>query len=108
MPDCGKMRHSEDALPSGPGPLQVKPLAPVCEEPHQSAARDFTHVGNFTGYMGVVFRLLDEGKRGQKTLDIPAGNGLFAARLRERGHTVVCADINREKPDYVLADMNER
>jgi SAM-dependent methyltransferase len=103
-----EMSHSEDALPSGPGPLQVKPLVPPCEEPSQTGARDFTHVGNFTGYMGVAFRLLDQGKHGQKTLDIPAGNGLFAERLRERGHTVVCADINREKPDYVLADMNER
>jgi len=42
-----------------------------------------------------------------KALDLPAGNGLLADRLRKCGHTVVCADINREKPDYVLADMNE-
>jgi SAM-dependent methyltransferase len=56
--------------------------------------------------MEVVFRVLETGKG--KVLDIPAGNGLLAARLRELGHTVVCADINREKPDYVLADMNER
>jgi SAM-dependent methyltransferase len=73
----------------------------------RKAARDFSHVGNFTDYMEVVFRLLETGKGNQKALDIPAGNGLLAARLRERGHTVICADINREKPDYVLADMNE-
>jgi SAM-dependent methyltransferase len=70
--------------------------------------RDFTHVVNFTGYMGIVFRALDSGERGLKILDLPAGNGLLAARLRERGHTAVCADINHEKPDYVFADMNQR
>lgn len=70
--------------------------------------KDFSHVGNFTDYMEVVLRMFEGREDGQKTLDIPAGNGLLAARLRERGHHVVCADINREKPDYVLADMNER
>ena len=70
--------------------------------------RDYTHVGNFTGYMEVVFRLIENGPRRQKILDIPAGNGLLVARLRERGHNAVCADINREMPDFVFADMNER
>jgi len=77
-------------------------------QPQCGAAQpDFTHVGNFTGYMGIVFHVLDSGQRGQKILDIPAGNGLLAARLRERGHNVICADINHEKPDFVFADMNE-
>ena len=84
---------------------------PPAKSPGAEAARvspkDYTHVGNFTGYMAIVFGLLEAGPRAQKTLDIPAGNGLLAAKLRERGHTVVCADINREKPDYILADMNE-
>ena len=68
---------------------------------------DYTHVHNFTGYMEVVFRLIESGPRRQKILDIPAGNGLLAARLGERGHQTVCADINHEQPDYVFADMNE-
>ena len=102
------MKSPDDALPSDAGALQVKPLGADRSEPRRPVPRDFTHVGNFTGYMQVVLRLLETEKPGQKTLDIPAGNGLLAARLRERGHTVVCADINREKPDYVLADMNER
>ena len=69
--------------------------------------KDFSHVSNFTNYMEIVFHILQEKKCVQKILDLPAGNGLFAARLRECGHTVTCADINREKPDYVVADMNE-
>jgi SAM-dependent methyltransferase len=77
------------------------------QPPGGAAQRDFTHVGNFTGYMGIVFRVLDSGKRGQKILDIPAGNGLLAARLRERSHNTICADINHEKLDFVFADMNE-
>ncbi|MFM2082248.1 MAG: hypothetical protein RL380_939 [Verrucomicrobiota bacterium] len=71
-------------------------------------AKEFSHVPNFTAYMGEVVRLLDAGPRGQKILDIPAGNGLVADQLRERGHHVTCADINREKPDYVFADLNAR
>ena len=69
---------------------------------------EFSHVPNFTGYMEVVFRIIQTEKRPQKVLDIPAGNGLLAARLRECGHEAVCADINREKPDYIYADLNER
>jgi len=70
--------------------------------------KEFSHVPNFTGYMGIIFGIIQNGKKSQKVLDIPAGNGLLAARLRECGHEAVCADINREKPDYVFADLNER
>lgn len=72
------------------------------------ATIEFSHVPNFTEYMGQVVRLLDSGARGLKILDIPAGNGLVAGQLRERGHQVICADINREKPDYIFADLNAR
>jgi SAM-dependent methyltransferase len=68
----------------------------------------FSHVPNFTGYMGIIFGIIQDGTKSQKVLDIPAGNGLLASRLRECGHQAVCADINREKPDYVFADLNER
>ena len=69
---------------------------------------EFSHVPNFTGYMGIVFQIIQGQGKTQNILDIPAGNGLLAARLRECGHRAVCADINREKPDYVYADLNER
>jgi len=69
---------------------------------------EFSHVPNFTGYMDIVFRIIQSGSKGQKILDIPAGTGLLAARLRECKHEAVCADINREKPDYIFADLNER
>jgi len=98
------MRPSENALPGDH--VSDRAGSPAPSESVRGAARDFTHVSNFTGYMRVVFQLL-EAQKG-KILDLPAGNGLLAARLREQGHTVVCADINREKPDYVVADMNER
>ena len=57
--------------------------------------------------MGVIARIIGEGMKAQRILDIPAGNGLFAGRLRQSGHQVVCADINRERPDYIFADLNE-
>lgn len=69
---------------------------------------DFSHVPNFTDYMEIVFRIIQENKTVQKILDIPAGNGLLAERVRRCGHEAVCADINRQKPDYVYADLNER
>jgi SAM-dependent methyltransferase len=67
--------------------------------------RDFSHVSNFTGYMGIVAALVQNGKPAQKILDLPAGNGLLAAHLRERGHAVVCGDINEAGPDYVYVNM---
>src|SRR5579859_2356547 len=70
--------------------------------------KDFSHGGKFTGYMGIVVRLVEDGKRGQKILDIPAGNGRLTACLRERGHEAVSADINRAGADYVYANMSER
>lgn len=69
---------------------------------------DFSHVPNFTGYMGRVFAHVQAGPARQRVLDLPAGNGLLAAELRKAGHDVACADINRERTDYVYADLNER
>ncbi len=69
---------------------------------------DFSHVPNFTGYMGRVFGHVQGGPPKQRILDLPAGNGLLASELRKAGHDAVCADINRERPDYVHADLNER
>jgi SAM-dependent methyltransferase len=70
------------------------------------SAREYTHVANFTGYMAVVYACISAQRDPQKILDLPAGNGLLAAKLRQDGHEVVCADINRERPDYVYADMS--
>lgn len=69
---------------------------------------DYSHVGNFTGYMGRVFALVVAGPPAQRVLDLPAGNGLLSERLRAAGHDAVCADINRARPDYVYADLNAR
>lgn len=102
------MMDPQDNTPGGAGAARAQvPAGTPGSAPVGTSARDFSHVGNFTGYMQVVLRLLESGKRGGKVLDLPAGNGLLAARLREGGRTVVCADINREKPDYIVADMNE-
>jgi len=67
----------------------------------------FTHKSYFTGGMEVVFQILAAESKPQKILDMPAGGGLLGEKLRELGHVVVNADINREKPDFVFADMNE-
>ncbi len=69
--------------------------------------RKFSHVGNFTGYMGIVSLLVQAGKPGQRILDIPAGNGLLSRQLREAGHETVCADINRAAADYIYADLSQ-
>lgn len=73
----------------------------------QRRSEAFSHVGNFTGYMAVVASCLGELPPGQRILDLPAGNGLLADALRQAGHEVVCADINRERPDYRYVDMGE-
>jgi len=69
--------------------------------------KDYSHVGNFTGYMEIVSRLVQSSAARQRILDIPAGNGQLSERLRAAGHAVVCADINHEKPDYVFADLSQ-
>jgi len=70
--------------------------------------REFSHVANFTGYMQVVARYFAQQPKGLTILDLPAGNGLLADALRAMGHTVVCGDINRERPDYRYVDMSAR
>lgn len=72
-----------------------------------STRKTYSHVSNFTGYMKIVLESFMNTAGKLKILDIPAGNGLLAEKLREAGHDVVCADINREKEDYVFADMME-
>jgi len=67
--------------------------------------RQFSHVANFTGYMEVVATHFANQAEGLRILDLPAGNGLLADALRSMGHTVVCGDINRERPDYQYVDM---
>jgi SAM-dependent methyltransferase len=71
---------------------------------------DFSHVRSFTGYMEIVVeRSLAIGAASSgplDVLDIPAGSGLVADRLRAAGHRVTCADFNDERPDFVRADMS--
>ncbi len=69
------------------------------------SAKQFSHVGNFTGYMRVVADYFSAQPKGLKILDVPAGNGLLADALRAMGHTVVCGDINRERAEYRYVDM---
>ena len=66
---------------------------------------DFSHVANFTGYMQVVVNHFSTRHARMRVLDLPAGNGLLADALRGMGHDVVCADINRARPDYQYVDM---
>ena len=71
-------------------------------------SRDFTHDKSFTDYMKVVEELVSKlGKKLDSLLDMPAGNGLFADKMRSKGFAVTCADINRERPEYVYVDMEK-
>jgi SAM-dependent methyltransferase len=64
-----------------------------------------SYVTNFTDYMAIVAEHFGARKAPLKILDVPAGAGSLAQALRDAGHEVVCADINRERPDYVYADL---
>jgi SAM-dependent methyltransferase len=70
--------------------------------------KEFSHKSYFTVSMKVVFQITEAEKRAQKILDIPAGGGLLGTQLSKLGHIVVNADINRERPDFIFADMNEK
>ena len=75
------------------------------------AKRRFTHVGNFTGYMQCVLRHVCEelgDPKGQRLLDVPAGNGLLVDAIRELGYEVVGGDINAEREDYIGVNMEQR
>ena len=69
--------------------------------------KKFSHVPNFTDYMKIVFNIVNSNLNPQRILDIPAGNGLLAMKLKESAHEVVCADINDERKEYVYVDMSE-
>lgn len=72
----------------------------------KAISKQFSHVSNFTPYMAIVEKLVNTISNKQlKILDLPAGNGLLAARLRGHGHEVICADINAEHPEYVFANL---
>lgn len=68
-------------------------------------AKVFSHVANFTGYMQRVYDVVSLYGERQRILDIPAGNGLLSDKLRQDGHVVVPADINKEHPEFVYANM---
>lgn len=70
--------------------------------------REFTHDSTFTDYMRVVEGILTRlGKSSDSLLDVPAGNGLFADKMRSKGFKVTCGDINKERGDYVHVNMEE-
>lgn len=71
----------------------------------QADARPFSHAAEVTDYMRIVARRVLAGPAERRILDIPAGSGKLAEMLRAGGQDVVCADINREHPHYVYADM---
>ena len=66
----------------------------------------------FSDTMGVVFKEMIARLRIQKPdadiLDVPAGAGRLSDALRGEGFTVVSADINALRDDYIFADMNKK
>ena len=70
--------------------------------------QQFIYVKNFTGYMARVEKLVaDKQRAGLEILDMPAGNGLLAEQLRQRGHKVTCADMNSQRPEYIFVNMEK-
>jgi len=67
--------------------------------------KTFSHVDIFTDYMQRVYDIVTKYGEKQRILDIPAGNGLLSDKLRQDGHIVISADINRERPDFVYANL---
>ncbi len=71
--------------------------------------KKFTHVANFPVYMSKVANFIEvTGKEKQLVLDMPAGNGLFADKLRQIGFVVTCGDFNSERRDYVYVNMEQQ
>lgn len=68
----------------------------------------YTHRDRFTPYMRTVIGLLPAGEDGPTLLDIPAGAGHFGDAMAERGYRVTNADFNRDRGDFVFADMTKR
>lgn len=104
------------SFPRMPAPTDA-PHAPVPATP-QRKQRDrmytadatgpwFSGTEDFTGYMREALAAIGAGPPG-RILDLPAGLGQFTDALRRAGHTVVPADINRHRDDYVYADMGVR
>lgn len=65
----------------------------------------FSGTEDFTGYMREALDALCADGVHRTILDLPAGRGQFTDALRRAGHTVTPADINRQRDDYLLADM---
>jgi 2-polyprenyl-3-methyl-5-hydroxy-6-metoxy-1,4-benzoquinol methylase len=63
--------------------------------------KEFSHATNFPGYMHRVRDILqNQGKSGQKVLDMPAGSGKFGDSLKELGFNMTYGDIKHVNPTY--------
>ncbi len=75
------------------------------------AQSEFSHVPNFTDYMAVAVKTVNNFFKGdlinKKILDIPAGNGLVSSELKKLGAKMVSADINEELFHYIQVDMEK-
>lgn len=70
--------------------------------------KGYTHRDRFTPYMRRVIGMLPKGEGGPTLLDIPAGAGHFGDAMTGRGYRVTNADFNRDRDDFVFADMSKR
>jgi SAM-dependent methyltransferase len=92
--------------------MTAAPTQPVRQRDRMYTAADsrpwFSGTEDFTGYMREALdALCSDGVR-RSILDLPAGRGQFTDALRRAGHEVTPADINRHRPDYIVADMTAR
>lgn len=69
---------------------------------------DHSHRDKFSSYMQAVADALGPTDGQRRLLDIPAGSGHFGDTMQQLGYDVVNADINEDRGDFVMADMNGR
>jgi SAM-dependent methyltransferase len=71
----------------------------------------FSHVVYEAGYMQVIVRAVNKffqgNVSGRKILDMPAGYGWVSDTLSKMGASVVSADFNDERPDFVHVNMEQ-
>jgi SAM-dependent methyltransferase len=74
--------------------------------------KKFSHVSNVTDYMRItvdtIYHFFDDDIVNKKILDIPAGNGWVSQELTNLGANTTPADINKEFPHFIQANMERR
>ena len=69
---------------------------------------DFSHVPGKADYMDTTVQVVNQLGEHLEVLDVPAGNGYVVDQLNALGHKAIGGDINDERDNYVVVDMEKR